>query len=241
MANEAFPLREKLAWLDRLLFDRELTPIVVRVGLAIVWHVNRRTGVAIISRETLATKIGACTKTIDKSIKVLEAGSYFEVRRPRQRAVGYEPASGRANVYRPLLDTSNESTPISATDRSNVVPGKGHCQEPKGRTSLPSYPCSTQSLTQDTGPTSATSVPPDLIASAVSASRTVFVAKTDDRWASLVTRWRLERNPHGVPVYTSNTHGNQTGWNFPAEWLDDLGRDAAAGHSDGMTESEAQP
>ena len=49
---------------------------------------------------------------------------------------------------------------------------------------------------------------------------TVYVLQDDQRWQPLAARWERERGTEPIP-------GRRGGWGFPAEWVTNLGREAA--------------
>jgi hypothetical protein len=107
MGAEIFPVVAKLKWQDQMAFDRQLSTTDFRVGFAIGWAVNKRTGKAYISQDALAIKIGVSVRTIQRSVDNLERRGHLKVHR---RSLGTRKSDGRrvcggrvAHLYEPIV------------------------------------------------------------------------------------------------------------------------------------------
>ena len=109
----------RLAAMDRLRRDGELSAAARLVGLEILSHVNRASMDAWPSESTLAAALGLDIKTVKRAVPVLEAAGYFVISRRRRYS----------NRYRPVFETGIEpqSTPFEhngAGDRITAIGDK---------------------------------------------------------------------------------------------------------------------
>jgi hypothetical protein len=88
-----FRVVDKLNWQDDMAFDRDLSATDFRVGFAIGWATNKRTGRAFISQDAIAVKLGLNVRTVRRLIERLEYLGHLRVHR---RDLGTRKSDGRA-------------------------------------------------------------------------------------------------------------------------------------------------
>jgi len=110
MHEVMFPVISKLKWQDQMAFDLGLSATDFRVGFAIGWAINKRTGRALISQDTLAVKLDVNVRTIQRSVDNLERRGHLQVHR---RSLGTRKSDGRrvcggrvAHLYEPIVKSA---------------------------------------------------------------------------------------------------------------------------------------
>lgn len=98
--------RDKLVWIEQIMFDVGLIAPSVRTGLVIAYHLNRKEGCARPSVPTMAKEIGVSENTVRSGIKALVARGHLVV----------EDGGGRnrANRYRILLLPRDRAAPAES-------------------------------------------------------------------------------------------------------------------------------
>lgn len=89
--------------------DGTLTPATRLVGWEIYWCVNKVSGEAWPSEETIARRLGIDVKTVKRGVKALKLAEYIEVEN-----------NGRSNIYRPILTSEHQA----ASPESSVGPAR---------------------------------------------------------------------------------------------------------------------
>lgn len=110
------------AWQDRLALDRRISHLGVRVALVIARAVDRDTGEARISRQTIAEHLGCTTRSVEKAVASL--GDYITAER---RKIGFDGSRGRdvhggrggANTYRLILADRANPASLESIDTAN--------------------------------------------------------------------------------------------------------------------------
>jgi hypothetical protein len=88
--------QDKLAWIEQLVTDGQLSALALRVGLILaVRYINAKNGSAWPSQSRLASELGATPDGIRRAVRVLEAGGHVEVQRGR--------GAGISSRFRPVL------------------------------------------------------------------------------------------------------------------------------------------
>jgi hypothetical protein len=118
---------QKAGWYEQMARDGELTPFVVRIGLIIGVHIDRHhTGLAKVSRETIAQEAGGTVRGVEKAIQSLEEHGHIEA---TKRVVGTSTVNGKTtvvhggrggcNTYRLILKTANAGSPFHEEETAN--------------------------------------------------------------------------------------------------------------------------
>lgn len=123
--------RDRFAWLDSVLADHELQQVTFKVAYVIACHVNRQSGEAWPSIDTIAEIIGVDGRTVARSISQLCEGGHLEKRRG-----GF----GKSNRY---VMVERAEAPISIPD-THVTNG----------VSIPDSHVTTENAIHDSGVTS---------------------------------------------------------------------------------------
>jgi hypothetical protein len=116
-----FPVNMKFAWQEQMALDRDLSSVDFHVGFLIGKHVNKFSGLGIVSMETLALLIGRHVSTVKRSIGVLEARAHIRVHRRDLglRKDGRPVSGGRvANRYEPLLKSRPQVNCFEGTNEA---------------------------------------------------------------------------------------------------------------------------
>lgn len=125
--------RRKMVWLDRLAADYTLSPAAFRIAYIIANFMNRETGQAWPTQETLATKAGLTDRAVREQIKVLVAAGYLNC----------EFGGGRhkPNIYTiGEPETRNETSPFKDKNPEGNFPlstGNPEVSRQKPGTKLP--------------------------------------------------------------------------------------------------------
>jgi len=128
--------RLKAEWQDNLVFDLRLSAFARCVGLAIATYINRGKGEAWMSQETIAARLGATKRGVQKAIDELTNTDQLIVVSGRGRGVTnrYRLAFKKTNGGSPLPHENDE--PTFATSEANDEPGFTFVEE-KRRTAVP--------------------------------------------------------------------------------------------------------
>ncbi len=86
MSGDIFT-RDRFGWLRQVASDHEVSPAAFRLAFAIMEHVNRRSGTAWPTQETLGNAIHATTRTVRALTKTLETRGHIFIRAGRGRQV----------------------------------------------------------------------------------------------------------------------------------------------------------
>jgi DNA-binding MarR family transcriptional regulator len=119
--------QERFDWLHKIVCDHGLSPFTVRVGGALMTYINRKSGDAFPSQETLAGKVGATAEGVRLALKKLEERGYIAVERGRGRNVVNRYrlvlAAGKgAEKPQQPLGNSGAKTPTSVGDEPDRKP-----------------------------------------------------------------------------------------------------------------------
>jgi biotin operon repressor len=101
-------VRDMFQWLRQVAADQGLPPLSARVAIVVSQYINRKTGTAWPTQETLANRLGVSRRAINRNIKALAARGHLNVTATRGR---HKP-----NIYR--LALKNETSP------SHIQPNK---------------------------------------------------------------------------------------------------------------------
>jgi predicted transcriptional regulator len=137
MGEVMFPVAAKLKWQDQMAFDLGLSATDFRVGFAIGWAVNKRTGRALISQDTLAVKLDVNVRTIQRSIDNLERRGHLQVHR---RSLGTRKSDGRrvcggrvAHLYKPIVKSGARAPSLEPAGSTTNATTKDDSPVEKGR------------------------------------------------------------------------------------------------------------
>jgi hypothetical protein len=95
MGIDAGYTKQMLQWQQQVLADGELTPLVIKVAVAICKFINRESRDAWPSQATLAKAVHASRRGVQKALEQLEDRSHLRISVNRGR--------GQSNRYRPML------------------------------------------------------------------------------------------------------------------------------------------
>lgn len=105
---------DRMAWIEQVQDDHTLGPAAVSLAVAIARHLNRRTGVAFPSQETLASKVGVRSRQIRNVLGQLKEGGHLIV-----EAGGFQ----RPDTYKPILADRQSTTAINPATQHRYEPG----------------------------------------------------------------------------------------------------------------------
>jgi predicted transcriptional regulator len=137
MHEVMFPVVAKLKWQDQMAFDLGLSATDFRVGFAIGWAINKRTGRALISQDTLAVKLDVNVRTIQRSVDNLERRGHLQVHR---RSLGTRKSDGRrvcggrvAHLYEPIVKSAKPAPSFAPAGSTTDTTKKDGSPVEKGR------------------------------------------------------------------------------------------------------------
>jgi hypothetical protein len=115
--------RRRFEWLDQVLADREITPAGFQVAYAISSHVNRDSGSAFPSQETLASKIGITVRGVRNLTDALAVRGHLQITESRGRghSIRYKPiVTGQGTKQEEMFPEAaapeaNRTAPTGAT------------------------------------------------------------------------------------------------------------------------------
>lgn len=131
-----FPVNMKFAWQEQMALDRELSSVDFHVGFLIGKHVNKFSGIGIVSMDTLALLIGKHVSTVKRSVAVLETIGHIKVHRRDLglRKDGRPVSGGRvANRYEPLLKSRPQVNSFEGNDTAVSRPQVNSLQDAVSR------------------------------------------------------------------------------------------------------------
>ncbi|OAF18670.1 hypothetical protein [Bradyrhizobium neotropicale] len=119
----------KLKWLDAIGLAVGKDHVTAHVAMIIAKHMNSDTGNTFVGRETIADLIGIHVRTVELSIKKIEALGFVHVQRARGR--------GHVNTYVLTFPEKTVSTPPFETEKAVSAPPfsgqeKAVSEDPKG-------------------------------------------------------------------------------------------------------------
>jgi hypothetical protein len=126
--------RRKFEWLDQVVADRSLTPLAFHVAYLLSGYLNRATGEAFPSQETLAKRLGLTARGVRKLVAQVSDGGHLEVLEAHGR--------GRMNIYRTIIKNRNSGSSLHDENR-NAGSGIGEKPEQpfqKTGTAVPTNP-----------------------------------------------------------------------------------------------------
>jgi hypothetical protein len=132
MNNTTFHAGSKLAWIEQIAIDRNLTDFELRVAVAISRRIGGN-GEAIVSQETIANTIGATARGVRKATTSLADHGHLEMDRS---GVG----RGIATRYRPIIKRRNSFSRKGDSDRDNTRNGdtlNSETEKQEQRSTLP--------------------------------------------------------------------------------------------------------
>lgn len=115
--------RDLFAWLNRLALDREVSPLAFRLAFVIGQHINRKTGDAWPSQQTLADAIGATDRTVRTLVDQLAGQGHLVVapgRGPRNPN-RYRLAENRKPASAFSIDETGSQLPLSDGKTGNLA------------------------------------------------------------------------------------------------------------------------
>jgi hypothetical protein len=102
--------RRKFEWLDQVAADRSLSPLAFHVAYLLSGYLNRATGEAFPSQETLAKRLGCTVRGVRKLVGQLVDGDHVEVLESHGR--------GRMNIYRTIMKNRNSGSSLHDENRN---------------------------------------------------------------------------------------------------------------------------
>jgi hypothetical protein len=127
--------RRKFEWLERISLDPSVGPFAFRVAFVLSGFFNRTTGRAFPSQETLALRLGATVRGIQKALRQLCEAGYLTV----IEALG----RGHTNQYSPTVENTNDGSPFTSENTNGCSPFvEGNNEQPfrKTRTAVRTEP-----------------------------------------------------------------------------------------------------
>jgi biotin operon repressor len=119
------PKQLRLEWIDLMALDASLSHVALRVATVIAYHLNKHTGKAFLTQETIAQILGISERTVYTATKELERRGYLIVKRREFGTITRKTRTGRevqvrlaggkgvANTYLPAV----ERLQVCATNR----------------------------------------------------------------------------------------------------------------------------
>jgi hypothetical protein len=117
--------RRKFEWLDRVSVDRSVGSFAFRVAYLLSGYFNRTTGAAFPSQTTLAVRLGATVRGVQKALRELVEAGHLVV----EEAAG----RGRTNQYRPALQNTNHGSSFADKNTNHGSSFTGGNNEPPFR------------------------------------------------------------------------------------------------------------
>lgn len=126
MSSKSIPFEKfKEDWQRQLMANSTLSPVTLRVGIAISWHMNRKKGgLAFPGMAQLARIARTTPRTVIRATKQLEANGYLRIIRTHQQE------RRGLNRYVPLLNSSVSSTSSMTTGVSTPSLGSDKALSP---------------------------------------------------------------------------------------------------------------
>jgi hypothetical protein len=120
--------RRRFEWLDQLVADREVTAAAFALGYVVSAHINRETGEAYPTQETLAGKVGLSVRSVRSLTDLLAARGHLQITESRGR--------GHSIRYRPIVKghgtEQKEMFPEAAAPEANRTAAPNGARDASG-------------------------------------------------------------------------------------------------------------